>query len=732
MTLSIWRYAHLALAVLSSLFLFILAITGAILALDAVLEKTAGHKVQNFEELALADVIPVMRQHYTEIIDLSVDHNGFVQIDAFDVEGNAVKAYVDPNTGKQLGDVTLKNNFIQGVTALHRSLFLHETGRIIVGTASFLLLLITVSGFVLIVKRQKGLRYFFAKINRDFLAQYLHVVAGRWSLLPILLIALTGTYLFLARMDLFKQPPLTIKKELKAGSTDQQALADFTIFKTTKLAETVKVEFPFIEDDPEEFFLLSTKEGNFTVNQVTGDVVEETKFSFAVLLEKWSLDLHTGRTHMLLAIVLGVASLNIILFIYSGFVITYRRTRNKIKNRYKAEECSIVIFVGSENGSTVFFANQIHDQLLQAGKRSVILEMNNYRVLPKAEHFIFLTSTFGLGDAPTNANQFLSLLSSCDQQRAIYFSVVGFGSRSYEDYCGYAIAVDAMLEKQSWAKRLLPVNTVNNRAAEEFVVWATNWSEKTGIVLHTTPAVYQSQTVGLRKMKVIEKTNVTDDNQTFKVVLKPVSKTRFLSGDLLGVYPTATNDERFYSIGAHEGLVHLLVKLHPQGLGSNFLYGLQPGKTINARILMNAHFHFPAHAHHVLMIANGTGVAPFLGMIMSNTRFVAAHLYVGFRHNNAMAENYNVFANESIKQRKLSSYAVAFSREKESQYVMDLIHRDAHFVMDLLASGGVIMICGSLAMQKDVETLLEQLLIANQCQSLSTYKQRGQLLADCY
>ncbi|TDS17666.1 PepSY domain-containing protein [Sphingobacterium paludis] len=732
MTLSIWRYAHLALAILSSLFLFILAITGAILALDAVVEKSAAHRAPNFDALTLADVIPVMRQQYTEIVELSVDHNGSVQIDAFDAAGNAVKAYVDPNTGQRLGDVTLKHDFMLGVTALHRSLFLHETGRILVGIASFLLFLITTSGFALIVKRQQGIRHFFTKINRDFLAQYLHVVVGRWSLLPILLISLTGTYLFLARMDVFKKPSLTVTYETSNADQAQKAIADFDIFKTTKLAQTEKIEFPFVEDDPEEFFLLSTKKGNFTINQITGDVVAQAKYSSGVLLEKLSLELHTGRSHMLLAIVLGIASLNIVLFIYSGFAITYRRTRNSIKNRYKAEEASIILFVGSENGSTLFFANQVHGQLLQAGKRSMIVEMNAYGRYPKATHFIFFTSTFGLGDAPTNANKFLTRLSSFEQQQEVSFSVVGFGSRSYSNYCGYAIDVDSMLEQQSWAKRFLPLATVNDRSAEEFVGWATQWSEKAAIALHTTPAVYQSQVTGLRKMKVVEKTAVTADNQTFKIVLKPIAKAHFSSGDLLGIFPTATQDERFYSIGAYKGMVHLLVKLHAQGLGSNFLYGLALGEVIPARILSNAHFHFPQHAPRVLMIANGTGIAPFLGMIMSNKRAVESHLYVGFRQHNAMAAYYEGFADTAIGQGKLTSYAVAFSREKESQYVMDLINRDAPFVMDLLESGGVIMICGSLAMQQDVEMLLETLLLIHRQPALANYKQRGQLLADCY
>ncbi|MFZ0596134.1 MAG: hypothetical protein WAM46_04065, partial [Flavobacterium sp.] len=64
--------------------------------------------------------------------------------------------------------------------------------------------------------------------------------------------------------------------------------------------------------------------------------------------------------------------------------------------------------------------------------------------------------------------------------------------------------------------------------------------------------------------------------------------------------------------------------------------------------------------------------------------------------------------------------------------VMDLIKRDADFFIDLLKEGGVIMICGSLAMQKDVEAILDKLCLAGEMKSISYYKENGQLLSDCY
>ena len=86
MTLSIWRYAHLALALISSLFLVMASVTGAILAVDAVQEKMPPYKVANFDEITLAQIVPVLKKNFSEISELDVDHNGFVRLKGFDEE----------------------------------------------------------------------------------------------------------------------------------------------------------------------------------------------------------------------------------------------------------------------------------------------------------------------------------------------------------------------------------------------------------------------------------------------------------------------------------------------------------------------------------------------------------------------------------------------------------------------------------------------------------------------
>ncbi|TCV07275.1 sulfite reductase (NADPH) flavoprotein alpha-component [Sphingobacterium alimentarium] len=732
MTLSIWRYAHLLLAIVSSVFLLILSVTGVILAFDAIHEKTPRYSVDNFENITLAQSLPALRDAYFEILHVTVDHNDFVLIEAMDEDGNTIQAYIDPLTGEKLGDVVPKSQFIQWTTALHRSLFLKETGRTIVGVVSFLLMLITISGLILIIKRQQGIKHFFDKINKDFFSQYFHVVTGRWLLIPVLMIALTGTAIFLIRLDFFKSENTEIDHQPISEDDVSIALQDIVFFKNTKLADVNKIEFPFIPDDPEEPFIITLNDRSVSINQVNGDLMQETKFPYSAVLEKLNIDLHTGRTNIIWAIILGLASLNIVFFIYTGFVITFKRTRTKIRNKYKAAQAEIVILVGSENGSTLFFANQIHKQLLADGKRSFLAEINQYQSFPAAQQLLIFTSTYGLGDPPSNASKFESLLHKFTQQQAISYSIIGFGSRAYADFCAYAQHVEQLLSTQPWAKKLLDTHYVNDRSTNDFVEWASDWSAKSLHAVATAPAVYNSKVPDLRKFKVVSKTLVSDDNSTFKIILKPVKSVKFDSGDLLAIYPAKDNRERFYSIGRQGKNVQLIVKLFPTGLGSSYLYTLEPNQVIDARLMANPNFHLPKLTSKVALISNGTGIAPFLGMVTNNKNLTEIHLYAGFRKNNELIDSYKKFAKEYQELKQLTRFELAFSREHNKAYVMDLILRDYFFFANLLQEGGVIMICGALKMQKDVERTLNEITTNHHGKSLQHYIDNNQILTDCY
>lgn len=732
MIISVWRYSHLALAVSSFLLLALASVTGIILAVEPIVQKTQPYRVERFDAITLAQTLPVLKKKYSEITELTVDANGFVQLQGSDADGESLTAYVDPRTGNVLGTPTKQSEFFQWVTALHRSLFLHEAGRFFIGLTAFLLLLITVSGTALIIQRQRGVKRFFTRIVRDNFAQYYHVVLGRLSLIPIFIIALSGTYLSLDRFQLLgKTEKVSPKIDFDAvKSVPKRQLADMPVFQNIRLADVQRIEFPFAED-PEEFYTLKLRDRDLTVNQLTGDILNETPYPTTVLLANLSLDLHTGRTSAVWAIILAIASANILFFIWSGFSITLKRRGKRVKNKFTAAESRFVILVGSENGSTFRFAQLVYEQLIQQGEKTYLTELNNYTTYPNAEHLLVLTATYGLGDAPTNAGRFAQLLEKYPQPQSVRYSVVGFGSRAYPDFCQFAFEANTLLSHQPWAKPLIDIHTVNDRSPDEFRLWAEAWSQQAARPMPVSTEQLHLPAPRLDKLTVTTNTRTSQPDGTFLVRLRPGRRQSVASGDLLAVYPASDYRERLYSIGVVDREVQLSVRLHPNGLGSGYLHDLTPGETIRARLVSNAHFHFPRKAPAVVLIANGTGIAPFLGMIDQNQQQTPCHLYCGFRHRTSFAV-YQELLEAGQSAGKLTSLHVAFSREGDKQYVSDLLTRDAGFLANVLQTKGILMLCGSLAMQKDVLTLLETICQQQLNQPLSHYQSHGQVLMDCY
>jgi len=731
MTISVWRYSHLALAVSSFLLLLLASITGIILAFEPVSVKTLPYKVDNFNKITLSETIPVLKKSFEEITSVTVDVNQFVIVEGINEEGENVSVYVDPRTGKTIGIPQKKSEFFQWVTSFHRSLFMNELGRFFIGLTAFLLLLITISGIALIIQRQRGIKRFFSKIVRDNFFQYYHVTLGRLLLIPVLLIAMTGTYLSLVRFKIIPDHKITQNVDIDSiKSEPEKELSQFDIFKNTPLSEVRLIEFPFSED-VEDYYTLKLKDRELTVNQVTGDILSEAVYPITVILTELSLDLHTGRTNSIWAIILALASANILFFIYSGFAITLKRRSGRVRNKYKKDESSYIILVGSENGTTYKFAKALYQALVKSGQKTFLTELNGYSVFPKAQHIIVLTATYGLGDPPTNATKFIKLLEKTPQPHPVRFSVLGFGSKSYPDFCKFAFDVNQAISIQEWAIPFLEIHTVNDKSPEAFAQWLNLLSQKIELPLSFSKDILTVKPRRLHQFIVINKTRITEEDGSFLIFLKPKRNVRFTSGDLLAIYPANDHRERLYSIAKVDKNLQLSIKLHKNGLGSGFLYSLDSGQVIKAGIDSNPHFHFPKKAPAVFMICNGTGIAPFLGMINSNNKKAECYLYCGFR-GSASFQLYQDAVNEGLQNQKLKALHLAYSREGNKQYVNDLIAHDQELIAHAMNKGAVIMICGSLAMQKDVLEILDVAFKKINNHEVSYYQSHNKILMDCY
>jgi len=731
MTISIWRYSHLALAVSSFLFILLASVTGIILAFQPISEQIKPYKVEDFNNITLAETIKNAKVNYLEIFTIEKDANDFVLASVITEDGDALNGYINPKTGNYLGDKIEPSSFFQFTTNLHRSLFLKGIGRFFVGLCSFLLFLIAVSGSVLIIKRQRSVKRFFSKIINEDFNQYWHVVLGRLSLIPIIIITVTGVYLSLLRFDMLPKDNVSHNIDYEAFSEiPRQNFQDFAIFKNTKLSEIKSIEFPF-SDDIEDYFTLKLKDRELIINQFDGSIISEQTYPLVALFSNLSIVLHTGKGTIVWSIILAIACVNILFFIYSGFAMTLKRNASKLRNKLKKNACKYVILVGSENGGTLPFANALHNQLLKLGETSYITELNKYSKFKNAEHLIIMTSTYGEGEAPTNANKFFERLKSIKQNHQFSFSVVGFGSLAYNDFCKFALDVDAALKEEGMTQSL-KVFTINDKSFERFEQWIALFSEKTGLQFTIPSDHLISRPKQTKIFKVIDKTPVHDNpDNTFLITLKPKHNYHFTSGDLLAIYPKNDYHERLYSIGKMNKNLQLSVKYHDNGLGSNYLNNLKINDTFKVHLIENSAFHFPKKASKVIMIANGTGIAPFLGMLSENTKQIETHLYVGLRHQESLTL-YETHLQESLKTKKLTQLHIAFSQYGEKNYVQDFLRRDAHFIAKTLENNGVIMICGSLAMHAGVMEVLHSITTSHLSLPLSHFKNNQQIKSDCY
>ncbi len=732
MVMSIWRKAHLWLAIVISAFLLIASVTGAILSFEPIYEDSFGYSYSDADDLLISDVISNVRSQHQDLLNITRDRNGYLLVQTLE---ETQPFYANPYTGEKLGEVIVTPRIFEFCRTLHRSLFLGETGRFLIGLVSLLLILMSVSGFFLVLKKQGGLKQYFTKVIKNEFNQDYHTRLSRWLILTILIIAVTGTYLFLQRFSVI--PTFTFEHEIQEElltETPKRSINDFPAILNITFGELREVSFPFAEF-PDEYFEFKLKQNEMLVNQFNGEVISKMEYPIYEVLAKLSFKLHTGEGSVLWAATLGITGLGILFFIWSGFAIYFKRDKTKVLNSHTPEEAEIVVLYGSEQGSTVRFANVFYQALLASGKRAFITDLNSYQVFDKLEYLFIFSSTYGVGEAPVNANQFLNLARSHAQKQPFNYAVVGFGSTAYPDFCQYAIEVDEHLVKAPLAKPVLALEKVDNASVDTFLNWTKRISDKTGIPLPIQEKDLKAKKVKQHKLEVVQRTDSPNRNdQTFTLELhsKNGILKNYQSGDLLSILPKGESKERLYSMSVLQDTKQVLlsVRKHEKGVCSKMLSQLNSGDRLNVSFKKNEHFHLPKAAPGAVLISNGTGIAPFIGMMNDSPKSQEILAFWGGQNQESFALYEKAL--EKSRAENLSLYK-AFSRETDQKtYVQDLVNQHQEQIINALDKDYVLMICGGLAMQKAVEKVLEESLRAKGKGSVTDMKTSGQIKTDCY
>ncbi|MBB78787.1 MAG: FAD-binding oxidoreductase [Crocinitomicaceae bacterium] len=725
MILSFWRKSHLILAISSFLFLIITTLTGVILSFKPIAFELHEANINKVGNKNISTLINELNSKFDEIIEIKVDKNNLLKLSLIN-KGEYQEFFADPDTLKKKVSEIETSKIFKYAEIIHRSLFLGVVGRFFIGLSSFFLLLISVSGIILLLKRQISPKNFFKKINKVGFYEDWHAILARASIVFILIIALSGSILSMNRFGLLPQKN-EINHNLKPDKFEKYnkiRLEKFQIFQETNLKKLESIQFPF-SSDKEDYFKVKLKDKELIINQFNGEIISESKIENLTLFKQLSYNLHTGKGNVIWSIILFVSCLNILFFIFSGYKMALKRFKSKKRNYITKDISDIVILVGSENGSTMQIAKEFKNNIIKTSQNIFIDELNNYTLYKNLKHLIIFTSTYGDGSPPSNANKFISKFEKIKQPFDFNFSIVGFGSKTYPKFCQFAKDISTKLKKQTNCYEFIPLKLINEKSIESLNKWSNDWSKKMNV---------QIKKINLKNLvsyKIYNKTIPNQsNNQTFLLEIN-LSKKDFKSGDLIAITDLENKVERYYSLGqGMNGLAIICVRKIPNGICSSYLSEINIGSNIRARIEKNKNFNLPKDAEKIIAISNGTGITPFIGMGYENKNKIDFHIYWGGKSKNVL----KVFEPhiKKLKDKKLiNEFKSVFSQEnKNSKYVQDIILNNQDFISNSIYNGSKILICGSIVMRDEVLKIIDEILKNKLKKRVSDFE--TQIHTDCY
>ena len=739
------RKLHSLLGLWVAVLAVVLALSGAILSLDPALERQSNTLAAN-GQTSVAVLAGRVAQHYPGVEQIQRTPSGSVIV-YYRRDGQTGVDHVDPQTGQGIAPHT-GSPLPRWMKKLHRSWLLDTPGRVVSGLTALAMLVLSVTGTVLLVRRVGGWRHL-ADPLRGNLVQRWHTQVGRVVVLGLLLSALTGVYLSAATFAL-------VPDGMQDDPDFPSAVSGGPAAPVTALPALVATDLNHLRElvypnpgDLSDVFSLATDQGEGYVDQSTGELLSYLPHGGFRQTYELIYQLHTGEGLWWLGLLLGVCALSVPVLSATGALTWWDRRQSmpRIVDNSTANAADTVILVGSENNSTWGFANTLHEALHKTGLRVHTTAMNQLATdYPQAERFFILTATYGDGDAPSSANQFLARLGQLKSPSKATFAVLGFGDRQFPQFCKFAYDVEAALLAKGW-QRLMDIDTIERQSGQAF----TRWGNAVG------PLIGQDlNLVHTPKRPRTDAFTLTERDDYGEAVQAPTSILRFAAvpaqglkgslarlfggaglphfevGDLLGVVPPGSAIPRFYSLASKsgDGFLEICVRKLPGGLCSEFLHGLQLGGRMEGFIQLHPDFRPVAGKAPVILIGAGTGIGPLAGFIRNNTGQHPMYLYWGGR-DPASDFLYKPELDTYLADGRLTGLHAAFSRVKEGAHVQDRVLEDAEQLRQLLEQGGQVLVCGGRAMAKNIAQALDEVLVPLNL-SVATLKAQGRYREDVF
>ena len=739
------RRLHSTLGLFAALLVMLLAISGAVLSVNPALERLNSN-VPTAGQISVAQLAGRLAQFYPDAEQIKRSPSGSLIV-YYNQDGQAGADLIDPHSGQAIGAYE-PSAFSVWVKDLHRSLLLDTTGRAIAGLGALAMLLLSISGAFMLARRLGGWRQLLRPLHGTFNQRW-HVQAGRFALAGLLLSSLTALYLSASTFELVsdgmqKEPPFP--SSMTGGPP--ALVASLKALQDVDLNDLRELVYPNPQN-PQDVFSLSTAQGDGYIDQASGELLAFQPHNSLRDVYELIYMLHTGQGLWWLGLLLGASALCVPLMSISGVVIWWQRrqARPRFAHNSSAQSADTLILVGSENNSTWGFAKTLHSELVKRGLRVHSAPMNQLaRHYRNAERLLILTATYGDGDAPASASQFLGRLAKTTFDPRMQFAVLGFGDRQFARFCQFARQTERALLAQG-VEPVLPLECIDRQSPQAFARWGEALGAKLGQQLSLQ---HSPQHPAVRQWQLIERVSYGHPLDTPVQVLRfqanaPAARQdrlkrllagnglpRFEAGDLIGILPPGSALPRLYSLASssRDGVLEICVRKQNHGLCSSYLHNLPIGKCIEGFIQFNPEFRPISGKAPVILIGAGTGIGPLAGFIRNNTRHQPMHLYWGGRNPDSDFL-YGPELKTYLDDQRLTQLQTAFSRVKDGSYVQQRISGDAQQIRRLIEKGAQVLVCGSHDMGNGVMQTLDGVLAPLNL-SVITLKSQGRYREDMY
>jgi sulfite reductase (NADPH) flavoprotein alpha-component len=218
----------------------------------------------------------------------------------------------------------------------------------------------------------------------------------------------------------------------------------------------------------------------------------------------------------------------------------------------------IHILFGTESNNAADLADRAGSALQKAGFAAQVIDMGDFASdkLPQLRTLLVITSTYGNGDPPSNAEALHAfLMKKCPELPAIRFAVLALGDKTYDRFCQCGKDFDRRLGELG-AQRLLDRLDCDVDYEKPFKAWVPRVIEALGALAHDGSAEPRAPVVAVVEPQVAKpgtrrspvSATVTrlrrlsgeaSTKETLHVELSLAGTgLRYQPGDSLGVWPT--------------------------------------------------------------------------------------------------------------------------------------------------------------------------------------------------